>query len=139
MAPANHQTDMLFPAFEAIAKAKMAAMPVPRNICPTKRLRRISGSDASFTWVSEEFLVENGVEAWDGLPYWLGIGRFVAQTDVSKALAAGLELRPLEQTVRDTFTWDRTRRAPSSFGRASRTSARPSFSEPMLCRTGYLR
>jgi 2'-hydroxyisoflavone reductase len=72
-------------------------------------IRRVTGSDATFTWVPEDFLIENGVKAWDGLPYWLGSGRFVAQIDVSKALVAGLELRPLEETVRDTFVWDQTR------------------------------
>jgi len=32
--------------------------------------------------------------------------------DVSRALAAGLRLRPLAATVRDTLAWDLARRGP---------------------------
>ncbi len=73
-------------------------------------IKRVTRSDATFTWVPEEFLLEQRVGPWDGLPYWLGPEwRGTATLNVSKALAAGLTLRPLEETVRDTFDWDRTR------------------------------
>jgi 2'-hydroxyisoflavone reductase len=72
--------------------------------------RTVTGSDATFTWVSAEFLRANGLEAEEALPYWeapeyVAITRF----DPSKALAAGLLVRPLEESIRDTWSWDRTR------------------------------
>jgi 2'-hydroxyisoflavone reductase len=72
--------------------------------------RTATGSDATFTWVSAEFLRANGLEAEEALPYWeapeyVAITRF----DPSKALAAGLLVRPREESIRDTWSWDRTR------------------------------
>jgi hypothetical protein len=32
----------------------------------------------------------------------------MARADISRALAAGLSFRPVEQTVADTLAWDRT-------------------------------
>ena len=65
-------------------------------------------SHARLAWVDEDYLVENGVEAWSDLPLWLAPGgnpevaNFLA-IDVSKALGAGLRFRPLAQTIRDTL------------------------------------
>lgn len=66
--------------------------------------RRVTGSDARFTWASEEFLVER-VEPFRELPLWIsgpeheGFHRF----DNRKAVAAGLTFRPLADTVRATL------------------------------------
>jgi 2'-hydroxyisoflavone reductase len=49
-----------------------------------------------------------GIEPWSDLPIWLPPGLLHAgfhEGDVSKALAAGLRVRPLEQTVSDTWDW----------------------------------
>jgi 2'-hydroxyisoflavone reductase len=32
----------------------------------------------------------------------------MARADISRALAAGLTFRPLDQTIADTLAWDRT-------------------------------
>lgn len=74
--------------------------------------REVSDSDATFTWVSEAHLLENEVGAYVELPLWIpasyaGFDAF----DCSKALAAGLTLRPLVETVRDTLAWSQTRPA----------------------------
>jgi 2'-hydroxyisoflavone reductase len=67
-----------------------------------------TGSGARLVWVGEDYLVENGVEAWSDLPLWLAPGgnpevaNFLA-VDVSKAVAAGLRFRPLSETIRDTL------------------------------------
>jgi 2'-hydroxyisoflavone reductase len=67
-----------------------------------------TASDARLVWVDEEYLVDNGVEAWSDLPLWLAPGgnpevaNFLA-VDVSKAVGAGLGFRPLAQTIRDTL------------------------------------
>jgi 2'-hydroxyisoflavone reductase len=72
--------------------------------------RTVTGSDATFTWVSAEFLRAHGLDAEEALPYWEA-PEYVALTrfDPSKALAAGLRVRPLEESIRDTWSWDRTR------------------------------
>jgi 2'-hydroxyisoflavone reductase len=72
--------------------------------------REVSGSNASFTWVSDEFLLKNGVTPYTELPLWMPIEEAAWEmVSIDKALEAGLKFCPLEQTVRDTFEWDRTR------------------------------
>jgi len=73
--------------------------------------REVSGSDARFTWVDEQFLAANGVEPWGHLPLWLAADderfRYFLEADAGRALAAGLTFRPLAETVRDTLAWQR--------------------------------
>jgi nucleoside-diphosphate-sugar epimerase len=67
-----------------------------------------TGSDAHLIWVDEDYLVENGVEAWSDLPLWLAPGgnpevaNFLA-VDITRAVTAGLKFRPLARTIRDTL------------------------------------
>lgn len=66
-----------------------------------------SGSDAWFTWVAEDFLLEQGVGPWMDLPLWLPASMNAITTAHSdKAYAAGLTFRPIADTVRDTLAWD---------------------------------
>jgi len=67
--------------------------------------REVSGSDAEFVWVDGDFLLEQGVEQWMGLPMWMHEEewRGLHMADVSRAIAAGLSFRPLEETVRATL------------------------------------
>ena len=74
--------------------------------------KQISGSDANFRWAGVDFLNQHKVEAWSDMPAWIpddeeGVG--FARVDISKAIRAGLKFRPLEETVRDTLEWARTR------------------------------
>jgi 2'-hydroxyisoflavone reductase len=57
--------------------------------------------DADVTWVSDEFLQEHGVGPWMELPLWLPDPDWAGmhETDVSRAVAAGLRFRPLEETI----------------------------------------
>jgi 2'-hydroxyisoflavone reductase len=72
--------------------------------------REVSGSNASFTWVSDEFLLKNGVTPYTELPLWMPVEEAAWEmVSIDKALEAGLKFRPLEQTVHDTLAWDRTR------------------------------
>ncbi len=77
--------------------------------------RSVSGSNATFVWVSEAFLAEQRVAPWSALPAWLpedepGTAGFFA-FDIQKALAAGLTFRPLAETVHATLAWAATRPA----------------------------
>jgi 2'-hydroxyisoflavone reductase len=74
--------------------------------------KQVSSSDADIRWAGVEFLNQNNVAPWSDMPVWIpdtaeeaGFSRF----DVSKAIQAGLTFRPLEETVRDTIDWAKTR------------------------------
>jgi nucleoside-diphosphate-sugar epimerase len=75
--------------------------------------RRASDSDASLTWVSEDFLLKEQVAAWSSLPLWLPekaaphLKGFMFVSP-AKAIAAGLTFRPLSETVKDTLIWYQT-------------------------------
>jgi 2'-hydroxyisoflavone reductase len=76
--------------------------------------KQVSGSDANFRWVSVDFLNQNKVEAWSDMPAWVPDdeeGAGLSRLDISKAINAGLKFRPLEETVRDTLEWAKTRPA----------------------------
>jgi len=68
---------------------------------------RVTGSDAELRWTAAETILGAGVEPWTDLPIWL-VGEdnaFMHGGDVSKAVAAGLRCRPVEETVADTWAW----------------------------------
>lgn len=69
-----------------------------------------TGSSASFTYVDEGWLVEQGVEAWTEVPLWVPAadGPGVFAHDTSAAAQAGLSWRPLAETVADTWAWQRS-------------------------------
>ncbi|GCF09556.1 NAD-dependent epimerase/dehydratase family protein [Dictyobacter arantiisoli] len=68
----------------------------------------IIGSDTHYTWVSEEFLTEKGIQPWTELPLWTlrEWGNSLNAASSQKAIAAGLTFRPLAQTLLDTLAWD---------------------------------
>jgi 2'-hydroxyisoflavone reductase len=70
--------------------------------------RAASGSDAELVWVTDEFLLGQGVGPWMELPLWLEpADAGFLQVDVSRAVAAGLRFRPIAETVADTLAWAR--------------------------------
>ena len=77
--------------------------------------KTVTGSSANFHYLEGKFLLEQNVNPWMGpgsLPLWLGNdpeGAGFAQLNVNRALEAGLKIRPLEQTIRDTLEWANTR------------------------------
>ena len=78
--------------------------------------KSVSSSDAHFTWITEDFLLQEKVAAWSQLPVWLPEeaaphlkGFMFISPD--KAIPAGLTYRPLSETIRDTLTWYQTNRA----------------------------
>ena len=75
--------------------------------------KAVSGSDASFTWASEDFLLHENVAAWTDMPLWLPeeaaphLKGFMF-VNCDKAFKAGLSLRPLSETIRATLNWAQT-------------------------------
>lgn len=88
--------------------------------------KQVSGSSANFKWASLEFLNQNKVESWSDMPVWIpdeAETAGFARVDVSKAIRAGLKFRLLEETVRDTLEWAKTRPADHEW-RAGLTAER---------------
>jgi 2'-hydroxyisoflavone reductase len=70
-----------------------------------------TGSDARFVWVPEQFLLAEGVRPYTELPLWRPMTPQTAgfySVSSAKAIANGLNFRPVAETVRDTLTWDAT-------------------------------
>jgi 2'-hydroxyisoflavone reductase len=69
-------------------------------------LERIRG-DATLHWVDDQTVLDAGVDPWMELPIWIPGDEWAGlqQADISRALAAGLTFRPLEETARDTLAW----------------------------------
>jgi 2'-hydroxyisoflavone reductase len=69
--------------------------------------REVTGSDATFTWVPDDFLVEQGVTPCTEVPLWSPAARAPAlwDQDTSAAEAAGLRCRPVSDTVADVAAW----------------------------------
>jgi 2'-hydroxyisoflavone reductase len=59
-------------------------------------------------WVPTEFLRQHGVALATDLPIWcdpLGADAAFAKTSIARALRAGLTIRAMNDTVRDTLAW----------------------------------
>lgn len=70
--------------------------------------RRVSGSDATIVHADAAFLAAQGIAPWSELPCWLpqeGETKGFALRSIDRAVAAGLTFRPVEETIRDTYTW----------------------------------
>jgi len=63
----------------------------------------LAGADVA--WVTDDFLREHEVGQWMELPLWIPDEPGITDTDVSRAVAAGLRFRPVQETVRDTAAW----------------------------------
>jgi 2'-hydroxyisoflavone reductase len=65
----------------------------------------VTSSDATPVWIPDEFLLQHEVGEWMELPMWLADPEWVGmnQADVSRAEAAGLTHRSLEDTIRATL------------------------------------
>ncbi len=67
------------------------------------------GSDARFTWVDEPFLLAEDIKPWSEMPLWLPAADATHnEADLSRAIAAGLTLRPLGETLRSTLTHEQS-------------------------------
>jgi nucleoside-diphosphate-sugar epimerase len=76
--------------------------------------RQVTGGTADWAPVPEEDLLAAGVQPWIHLPLWLPIpeARTAWDVDTTRARRLGLPVRPLIETVRDTWAWQQTDRRP---------------------------
>ncbi|MFL5963756.1 MAG: epimerase [Gaiellaceae bacterium] len=91
-------------AYNATGPASTLTMQAFLEAC-----RDATGSDATFTWVDERFLLSAGVKPRMELPVWMPGAPDAGTADCRKALRDGLEFRSLVETARDTLDWDRSR------------------------------
>lgn len=71
-------------------------------------IRAITSTPVTFTWVDVDTLREHEVGGWMEMPVWVYPSeemRGFSSYDCSKAIAAGLNFRPLADTARDTLDW----------------------------------
>lgn len=72
---------------------------------------------ARLLWVDEDFLLARGVVPWTELPVWLPAAQSAThRMDIARALASGLQCRPLAQTFADTAAWAATAAPPPLSG-----------------------
>ncbi|HYJ86759.1 MAG TPA: NAD-dependent epimerase/dehydratase family protein [Pyrinomonadaceae bacterium] len=70
----------------------------------------VSNSDASFTWASDDFLLQEKITPWSEMPLWFPeeaaphLKGFMF-INCDKAVRAGLTLRPLSDTIKETLIW----------------------------------
>lgn len=86
---------------------------LPNNLTMEKVLeecKMVSDSDASFTWVSDNFLMREKVAPWSEMPLWMPEedaphrkGFMFINCD--KAIGSGLSFRHLNDTIKETLTW----------------------------------
>jgi 2'-hydroxyisoflavone reductase len=93
-------------AFDAVSEPGHTTMSGLLELC-----REATGSNAVFRWLEPSAIAAAGVAPWIELPCWLPPGEDyegMHHGDVSKALAAGLAIRPARETVFDTWEWLRS-------------------------------
>jgi 2'-hydroxyisoflavone reductase len=70
---------------------------------------RVTGGAAELRWTEPEVILRAGIQPWTELPVWVPPGSdlhdALHSADVSRAVAAGLSCRPVEETVADTWSW----------------------------------
>ena len=88
--------------FNAVGPASPLSFESLVEVC-----RAAAGSDATVTWVDEQFLLAEGIEPWSELPLWIPSSwpdyAGFEEIDGRRALAAGLLLSPLHETVAATL------------------------------------
>ena len=80
--------------------------------------RAETGSDAQFTWMSDDQLMAAGVAPWTELPLWIPEGDpdfgGIHLADNGRAIDAGLTFRNVAETIRATLEWDCREGTPST-------------------------
>jgi len=87
----------------------------PRTILLDDVLRaaaRVATVHPNIRYADESFLKEHEIGEWIDLPLWVASSSEfpgILNIDTKRAFEMGLQIRPLEQTVRDTLAWSNSR------------------------------
>lgn len=87
-----------------------AISPSPGLTCGTmlEACVKASANSPRLTWVPADFLVKNGLTPGGDLPIWLpptGESAGFHTRNVAKSMKAGLKIRDINDTVKDTLAW----------------------------------
>lgn len=66
--------------------------------------KAVMGSNCSFTWIDEAWLLEQQVRPFSEMPFWLPKG-YSTTFDNQKGIEAGMKFRPIAETIRETADW----------------------------------
>ena len=77
------------------------------------------GSDIRFTWVSEDFLEEQGIKVYQDVPGWVP-GHNLRGVNNEIAISAGLTFRPMSVSAIEHLEWERARSKDGDKDRRSR-------------------
>lgn len=70
----------------------------------------VTGVETPLRWISEEAMTRFGIRPWIDLPVFVpAVLRGMSAVDLRRILEAGLVCRPIQETIRDTWEWDRAR------------------------------
>lgn len=76
--------------------------------------RRVYNADTNFVWIDEAFLQTQELAGHE-LPMWAPAAyQGLLQTNIERAVAAGLRFRPLAETLADTLVWDQQEGTPKA-------------------------
>lgn len=92
-----------------------------------------AGGEPELVWADEDWLVEQGVRQWTELPLW----RNAAATwgvSVERAAAAGLQCRPLAQTIADVWQWLNSEGHQAERGRSAEYGIDPAREAAIIAR-----
>ncbi|MER6128719.1 NAD-dependent epimerase/dehydratase family protein [Streptomyces sp. NPDC001795] len=69
----------------------------------------VTGTAAELRWTDPDVVLDAGIEPWTQLPVWVppnsDMHDAMHSGDVSRAVATGLDCRPVTETVADTWSW----------------------------------
>ncbi|AGZ42523.1 NAD-dependent epimerase/dehydratase family protein [Actinoplanes friuliensis] len=70
-------------------------------------INTVTGGHADLHWTDPQTILDAGIEPWTDLPIWLTGHDYAVLHggNVTKALSAGLKVRPVTETVADTWIW----------------------------------
>lgn len=74
-----------------------------------KECQDVTHSNATLTWVDEDFLIEHHIQDWIEIPLWLSYKRNMPgflNVSIEKALKAGLTFRPISETIKAVLDED---------------------------------
>jgi 2'-hydroxyisoflavone reductase len=90
--------------FNLVGPARPTTM--VRLLSACEEVARDRGAPAArIVWIDDSFLLERGVQPWMEMPLWLPDPRYAGMLEISnaKALTAGLQLRPIAETVKSVL------------------------------------
>ena len=90
--------------FNVVSRRGHATMGALLEAC-----RQAAGArDVAMTWVQPQTIAAAGIDPWSELPIWIPPDHAYAgmhDANVDRAYRAGLQCRPVSDTVRDTWRW----------------------------------